>query len=123
MPRTSDRSLSVLSSVRLAPPDGGRGCHCVAAGGGGADVRAYSSDSVNGGRWRGDSKVNGHGCACGEPPPRDAPADIRVLVVDDHPSVRATLTELLSDEDGLTVVGECEDGSQVVEAAERLHPD
>jgi DNA-binding NarL/FixJ family response regulator len=67
--------------------------------------------------------VNGHGCACGEPPPRDAPADIRVLVVDDHPSVRATLTELLSDEDGLTVVGECEDGSQVVEAAERLHPD
>jgi DNA-binding NarL/FixJ family response regulator len=95
----------------------------VAAEGDGTDVGAYSSDSVNGGRWRGDSKVNGHGCVYGEPPPRDGPADIRVLVVDDHPSVRATLTELLSDEDGLTVVGECEDGSQVLEAATRLRPD
>ncbi|MGY1616811.1 response regulator [Geodermatophilus sp. SYSU D00691] len=29
----------------------------------------------------------------------------------------------MSDEDGLAVVGECADGSQVVEAAARLHPD
>lgn len=49
--------------------------------------------------------------------------DIRVLVVDDHPVVRTTLTELLAGEDDLTVVGECEDGSQVVEAAGRLRPD
>jgi DNA-binding NarL/FixJ family response regulator len=52
-----------------------------------------------------------------------ASAQIRVLVVDDHPEVRRTLAEVLSDEDDLTVVGECEDGSQVVEAAERLRPD
>jgi DNA-binding NarL/FixJ family response regulator len=49
--------------------------------------------------------------------------DIRVLVVDDHPLVRTALTEMLDGEDGLTVVGECEDGSRVVEAAARLQPD
>jgi DNA-binding NarL/FixJ family response regulator len=48
---------------------------------------------------------------------------IRVLVVDDHPWVRTTLAELLSAEDDLVVVGECEDGSQVVDAAARLRPD
>jgi DNA-binding NarL/FixJ family response regulator len=48
---------------------------------------------------------------------------IRVLVVDDHPAVRTALAARLSDEDDLTVVGECEDGSQVVEAATRLSPD
>jgi DNA-binding NarL/FixJ family response regulator len=46
-----------------------------------------------------------------------------VLVVDDHPMVRTTLAEALSDEDGVTVVGECEDGSEVVEAVTRLRPD
>jgi len=66
--------------------------------------------------------VTGNSCTGRQPAGHEATADIRVLVVDDHPWVRASLTELLSDEDGLTVVGECEDGSQVVEAAERLHP-
>lgn len=60
-------------------------------------------------------------CPCGERPAGDG--GIRVLVVDDHPLVRRTLTGLLSDESDLTVVGECEDGSQVVDAVERLHPD
>ena len=46
-----------------------------------------------------------------------------MLVVDDHPLVRSSLTELLADETGLTVVGECEDGSQVLDAVERLRPD
>ena len=50
-------------------------------------------------------------------------AEIRVLLVDDHPLFRRTLAETLREEDGLVVVGECEDGSEVVEAAERLRPD
>jgi DNA-binding NarL/FixJ family response regulator len=66
--------------------------------------------------------VSGPACSCGQ---RRLPgeADIRVLVVDDHPMVRASLSELLSDEHDLTVVGECADGSEVVEAVERLRPD
>ena len=46
-----------------------------------------------------------------------------LLVVDDHPMVRTALTETLSDEDGVVVVGECENGSLVVEAVARLRPD
>jgi DNA-binding NarL/FixJ family response regulator len=48
---------------------------------------------------------------------------IRVLVVDDSPLVRQVLVERLSDEHDVTVVGACEDGSEVVDAAARLHPD
>jgi DNA-binding NarL/FixJ family response regulator len=67
--------------------------------------------------------VTGLSCSCGQ---RRAPGgddDLRVLVVDDHPMVRSALSESLADEDGVTVVGECEDGSLVVEAVERLRPD
>jgi DNA-binding NarL/FixJ family response regulator len=53
----------------------------------------------------------------------DVPAGIRVLVVDDHPWVRTALSEMLEDEDDVTVVGECEDGSEVVDAVTRLSPD
>jgi DNA-binding NarL/FixJ family response regulator len=67
--------------------------------------------------------MSGRACPCGERRSADDSANIRVLVVDDHPAVRSAVTELLSDEDGLTVVGECEDGSQVVEAVARLRPD
>ncbi len=66
--------------------------------------------------------MTANSCACGQVR-SDGSADIRVLVVDDHPLVRTALAELLSDEDGVTVVGECEDGSQVVEAVARLQPD
>jgi DNA-binding NarL/FixJ family response regulator len=48
---------------------------------------------------------------------------IRVLIVDDHPQVRRALAEVLGDEADVTVVGECENGSQVVEAAARLDAD
>jgi DNA-binding NarL/FixJ family response regulator len=54
---------------------------------------------------------------------RAATSDIRVLVVDDHPLVRTALSEVLDGEDDLTVVGQCEDGSHVVAAAEQLRPD
>jgi DNA-binding NarL/FixJ family response regulator len=66
--------------------------------------------------------VTEHSCAGGEHAVRRFP-DIRVLVVDDHPWVRASLSELLSDEDDLVVVGECSDGLDVVEAVARLRPD
>jgi DNA-binding NarL/FixJ family response regulator len=68
-----------------------------------------------------EDDVSERSCPCGDR--STGTGDIRVLIVDDHPLVRTTLTELLADEDGLTVVGECEDGSQVVEAVERLRPD
>ena len=57
------------------------------------------------------------------PEPRQGDEPIRVLVVDDSPMVRRALVEVLSDEDDVTVVGACEDGSEVVEAATRLQPD
>ena len=66
--------------------------------------------------------MSDHSCTCGHRAPDDS-ADIRVLLVDDHPLVRRTVAELLSDEDGVTVVGECEDGSEVVDSVERLRPD
>ena len=67
--------------------------------------------------------MTGRSCSCGLRRAPDDAADIRVLVVDDHPMVRTSLSKVLSDEDGVTVVGECEDGSQVLEAVARLRPD
>ena len=45
-----------------------------------------------------------------------------VLIVDDHPSFRAT-ARLLLEADGFTVVGEAETGTVAVRAAEELTPD
>jgi DNA-binding NarL/FixJ family response regulator len=45
-----------------------------------------------------------------------------VLIVDDHPSFRATARAIL-EADGFEVVGEAEDGTAAVEAVHRLHPD
>jgi CheY-like chemotaxis protein len=53
---------------------------------------------------------------------RDDADDIRVLIVDNHPLARLRLIEMLAGEADLSVVGECENGSQVVEAAARLRP-
>ena len=44
-----------------------------------------------------------------------------VLIVDDHPSFRATARVLLESE-GFDVVGEAEDGSSALEAVAALHP-
>jgi DNA-binding NarL/FixJ family response regulator len=48
---------------------------------------------------------------------------IRVLLVDDQELVRSGLTRILRRRDGFQVVGECEDGDQVVAAVEALEPD
>jgi CheY-like chemotaxis protein len=53
---------------------------------------------------------------------RNASTDIRVLVVDEHLLARVRLTEMLAGEDGLSVIGACGLGSQVVEAVARLRP-
>ena len=45
-----------------------------------------------------------------------------VLIVDDHPSFRASARALLEAE-GFEVVGEASDGEGALEAAETLHPD
>jgi DNA-binding NarL/FixJ family response regulator len=47
---------------------------------------------------------------------------VRVLVVDDHPSFRASARKLLESE-GYEVVGEAADGASALAAAERLQPD
>jgi DNA-binding NarL/FixJ family response regulator len=50
------------------------------------------------------------------------PYDVTVLIVDDHPSFRATARMLLTAE-GFDVVGEAEDGASALTAAAELHPD
>jgi DNA-binding NarL/FixJ family response regulator len=48
---------------------------------------------------------------------------IRVLVVDDHPVVRAGLVGMLDTEDDLEVVGEAGDGDEAVARVAALAPD
>jgi DNA-binding NarL/FixJ family response regulator len=50
-------------------------------------------------------------------------ADIRVLVVDDHPVVRQGLRAFLETREGMAVVGEAGDGEAAVAEAGRLSPD
>jgi DNA-binding NarL/FixJ family response regulator len=58
--------------------------------------------------------------------PERAPGDetmgMTVLIVDDHPSFRASARTLLEAE-GYDVVGEAANGAQAVAAVEALHPD
>jgi len=48
---------------------------------------------------------------------------IRLLIVDDHPVVRAGLVGMLSDEPGFEVVGEASDGDQAARIAAATRPD
>lgn len=47
---------------------------------------------------------------------------IKVLLADDHQLFREGLKRILNMEEEIEVVGECSDGSQVLEACERYHP-
>lgn len=49
--------------------------------------------------------------------------NVRVVVVDDHPVVRAGIVGLLAGEDDLEVVGEGSDGAEVLDLVEAHHPD
>ena len=51
------------------------------------------------------------------------PADVTVLIVDDHPVVRQGLRTFLGGQQGLRVVGEAADGEAAVDEARRLTPD
>ena len=46
---------------------------------------------------------------------------IRILLVDDHPVVRAGLRAMLSDFEGITVVAEAADGAAALAQLSRLH--
>lgn len=48
---------------------------------------------------------------------------IRVLVVDDQAVIRAGVARILAPEDGFDLVGECEDGDEVVDAVALHRPD
>lgn len=48
---------------------------------------------------------------------------VRVVVVDDHSLVRDALTDLLESAGGISVIGQCADGTEVAEAVEDLRPD
>jgi len=48
---------------------------------------------------------------------------LRALIVDDEPLAREGVRELLRNEDGVEIVGECSDGIQAIEEIERLTPD
>ncbi|WP_106401028.1 response regulator [Actinocorallia populi] len=48
---------------------------------------------------------------------------LRVIVVDDHPVMRAGVVALLASEPTLAIIGEAADGREAVELVERLAPD
>ena len=47
---------------------------------------------------------------------------VTILLADDHPLVRRGLRDLLDGEPGFSVVGEAEDGLQVIQMAEKMRP-
>ena len=48
---------------------------------------------------------------------------VRVVIADDHPVVRSGIRDMLSTADGITVVGEAEDGAEALRLTRDEHPD
>jgi two-component system nitrate/nitrite response regulator NarL len=55
--------------------------------------------------------------------PETAKKNIRILIADDHPIVRDGLRKLIGLEDDLEVVGEANDGCEVLDRVQELDPD
>lgn len=55
--------------------------------------------------------------------PSEGIVQARILIVDDHPMVRAGLTQLLTGQPDLEVCGECHDAGGVMPFIEAHHPD
>jgi DNA-binding NarL/FixJ family response regulator len=53
----------------------------------------------------------------------DLKRKVRVLVVDDHPLLRAGVAAVLADKPDLTIVGEASDGREAIEKYRALQPD
>jgi DNA-binding NarL/FixJ family response regulator len=64
----------------------------------------------------------GHSCVCakGQDPQQ---LSIRVVLVDDHPIVRAGIRETLKEIPGVQVVGEASDGREAIDLVKSQHPD
>lgn len=57
------------------------------------------------------------------PEPRPAAAQCRVVIVDDHPIVRAGLAALIDAEPDLRVCGHAEDAREALRVIDEVHPD
>jgi DNA-binding NarL/FixJ family response regulator len=65
-----------------------------------------------------------HGtCHLSSQQPSGNAAPVRILLVDDHPMIRAGLVDTISSQPDLCVVGELEDGAGVLASFEALRPD
>jgi DNA-binding NarL/FixJ family response regulator len=58
-----------------------------------------------------------------ETQPTERPALARIVIADDHLAFRGMLSYVLDEEEGLQVVGQAEDGVEVLELCRRLQPD
>ena len=52
-----------------------------------------------------------------------SPSPIKIMLVDDHPMVRDGLSACLSFYDDITIVGACNDGTEVLQTAKKCLPD
>jgi DNA-binding NarL/FixJ family response regulator len=50
-------------------------------------------------------------------------SSVRVVIADDHPVVRSGICDMLTAADGITVVGEAEDGAEALRLTREEHPD